>query len=101
MKKIILMCLFGLMVSQDFPRYYSDYTYFTNEEKAGGAPMSFGGPGMGENDGIGARRYVYFGSNDELEVLSSQIRPYQCRFLDVQTFQMQHFILLDPVQTQI
>ena len=49
------------------PETLAKYMYLTESEKAGGAPMSFGGPGSGGSDGIGARRYVYFGPNDELE----------------------------------
>ena len=96
MKKIILMCLFGLMVSQDFPRYYSDYTYFTNEQKAGGAPMSFGGPGIGGSDGIGARRYVYFGPNDELEGIVQSNSPVSMSFVGCPDFSNATFYITRP-----
>ena len=49
------------------PETLAKYMYLTESEKAGGAPMSFGGPGSAGSDGVGARRYVYFGPNDELE----------------------------------
>ena len=49
------------------PETLAKYMYLTESEKAGGAPMSFGGPGSAGSDGVSERRYVYFGPNDALE----------------------------------
>ena len=51
------------------PETLAKYMYLTNSEKAGGAPMSFGGPGGAGADGIDVRRYVYFGVNDVMDGL--------------------------------
>ena len=51
------------------PETLAKYMYLTESEKAGGAPMSFGGPGVAGSDGVNARRYVYFGPNDVMDGL--------------------------------
>ncbi|MBJ48535.1 MAG: hypothetical protein CMG59_05085 [Candidatus Marinimicrobia bacterium] len=49
------------------PQTLAKYMYLTESEKAGGAPMSFGGYGQAASEGLDARRFVYFGPDDALE----------------------------------
>lgn len=50
------------------PESFSKYMYFTNSERAGGAPFTFGGPATGgQTPGVDERRPVTFGSGDILE----------------------------------
>ena len=58
----ILALLFFVVASicQDFPRYYSDYLYFTVSESAGGGPFTFGPSYGGQTPDVNTRRSVNF-----------------------------------------
>ena len=51
------------------PETLAKYMYMTDSERAGGAPMSHGGPGAAGSGGVAARRYVYFGPDDTMDGL--------------------------------